>query len=209
MAHLEAMLGRFDQARERYRRSRAILEELGWTLQAALTSINSGAVEMLAGDLSAAEHELRNDFLTLERMGERNFISTTAGFLADVLYQLGRYEEAQELSTISEEVAAPEDVSSQSLWRCVRAKVIAREGRLDEAEALARDGVSIIGGSDDPNSHGNALMDLAEVLGLAGKREEAVAAAKGAAELFAQKGNLVSAARARAVLDELIQSGLR
>jgi len=208
MAHLEAMLGRFDQARERYRRSRATLEELGWTFQAALTSINSGAVEVLAGDLSAAEAELRTDFLTLERMGERNFISTTAGFLADVLYQLGRYAEAQQLSSISEEVAALDDVSSQSLWRCVRAKVMAREGRLDEAEALARDGVSIIGGSDDPNSRGNALMDLAEVLRLAGKRDEAVAAAKESAELFAQKGNVVSAGRARAVLGELTGPGL-
>jgi tetratricopeptide (TPR) repeat protein len=208
IAHLEAMLGRFDQARERYRRSRATLEELGWTFQAALTSINSGAVEVLAGDLAAAETELRTDFMTLERMGERNFISTTAGFLADVLYQLGRYADAQELSSLSEEVAAPDDVSSQALWRCVRAKVMAREGRFDEAAALARDGVSIIGRSDDPNSQGNALMDLAEVLRLAGKGHEALAAAKRAAELFAQKGNVISAGRAQALLGELTGPGL-
>lgn len=53
---------------------------------------------MLAGDLQAAERELRGDYQTLEQMGERNYISTTAGMLAEVLYRQGRYRESSELA---------------------------------------------------------------------------------------------------------------
>ncbi|HEY6680254.1 MAG TPA: adenylate/guanylate cyclase domain-containing protein, partial [Actinomycetota bacterium] len=59
IAHLEAMRGDFEQARSLYRKSRAIFEEFGWRLQAALTSIDSGPIEMLAGDLDRAVEELR------------------------------------------------------------------------------------------------------------------------------------------------------
>ena len=38
LANLEAMRGRFDEARALYRRGRATLEELGWRHDAALTS---------------------------------------------------------------------------------------------------------------------------------------------------------------------------
>jgi hypothetical protein len=53
------MRGESEQARIRYRRSRALLEEYGYRLFAALTSMDSAPVEMLAGDLDAAEPELR------------------------------------------------------------------------------------------------------------------------------------------------------
>jgi hypothetical protein len=70
-AHLEAMRGNFDRARL-YRRSRASLEEFGYLFSAALTSLDSAAIELLAGDLAAAESELRTDYRRLEEMGERN-----------------------------------------------------------------------------------------------------------------------------------------
>ena len=68
LAHLEAMRGNFEVARVRYRRSRAVLEEFGYRFFAALTSLDSALIEMLAGDLKAAERELRKDYRTLERI---------------------------------------------------------------------------------------------------------------------------------------------
>ncbi len=59
LAHLRAMVGDFERARDDYRRARAILEELGLRFDAALISIDSGPVELLAGDPVAAEAELR------------------------------------------------------------------------------------------------------------------------------------------------------
>ena len=90
LANLEAMRGRFDEARALYRRSRATLDELGWRFDAALTSaVASGPVELIAGDAAAAEAELRRDYDALAAMGERNYISTTAAFLAEALYRRG------------------------------------------------------------------------------------------------------------------------
>ena len=101
---------------------------------------------MLAGDLEAAETELRRDYDTLERMGETNYISTTAALLAEVLYRQGDLDGAEEHTRISEELAAHDDVSSQFRWRSVRAKILASRGEAAEAEKLAREAVAMIRG---------------------------------------------------------------
>jgi tetratricopeptide (TPR) repeat protein len=202
LARLEAMEGRFDNARDLYRKSRAQLEEFGWNLYAALTSLDSGPVELLAGDASAAEVELRRDYRALEQMGERNYIATTAGFLAEALYAQGRYEEATEVARTSSEVSAADDLAAQFHWRAVTAKLMARAGRFEEAEAMAREALAIIRRSEELDSQASALLDLGEVLHLAGKRAEATAAIEEAAELFDRKGNLVYAAKARALLED-------
>src|SRR5205823_314413 len=82
LAHLHALLGDLEQARALYRRGRASLEELGWKALVAVTSLDYGFLEMAGGDLKAAERELRRDYDTLDALGEKNYISTTAGVLA-------------------------------------------------------------------------------------------------------------------------------
>src|SRR5206468_2304300 len=57
-----------------------------------------------------------------------------------------------------------------------------------------------------PSSRGDARRDLAEVLRLAGRTQEAADAARSALSLYEQKGNVVMAGRARAVLDELVSA---
>lgn len=56
-------------------------------------------------------------------------------------------------------------------------------------------------GSDSVGVHANALLVLAEVLRLAGRHTEAAPLVDEAIALFELKGNVISAARARAVLD--------
>jgi class 3 adenylate cyclase/tetratricopeptide (TPR) repeat protein len=203
LSHLEAMRGNVEESRTLYRKSRAMLEELGWTFLAAQTSFDSGPVEMLAGDLATAEAELRRDYDALERMGETNYISTTAALLAEVLYRQGDLDGAEEFTRTSEELAAQDDVSSQFRWRGVRAKILASRGQASEGERLAREAVALIRASDDINSQGDALIDLAEVLRLAGRPAEAAEAAREALALFGSKGNTVSAALARVTVQEL------
>jgi class 3 adenylate cyclase len=204
LAHLEAMRGDFEAARARYRQSRALLEEFGWRHLAALTSLDSAPVEMLAGDLDAAERELRKDHRTLEQMGERNYISTTTGMLAEVLYRQGRYQESADLASSCRELASPDDVASQFLWRCVQAKLLARDRQNERSEALLTEALDLIGGSDWLDWQGNGLMDLAEVRRLGGRIADAAEALAQASARFAEKGNVVSARRA----DELA-GGLR
>ncbi len=207
LAHLEAMRGDAERARVLYRRSRATLEELGVKLLAALTSLDSGWVEMIAGDPVAAERELRGDYETLNAMGERMYISTTSASLSEALYRQGRYEEAQAMTAFSQEIAAPDDVSTQFLWRHVRAKVLARQGDCDEAVSLATESVRLIGESDDIESQGNALLSLAEVFCLCGRVREATETAEQARERFQRKGNVVSASVA-ASFRQSLEAGL-
>ena len=92
---------------------------------------------MLVGDLSAAENEFRRGFDELIQMGEKNFLSTTVGLLAQCLFMQGRFDEAEEMSDISKEAAAPDDLESQALWRSVKAKVLAERAFFREADELA------------------------------------------------------------------------
>jgi class 3 adenylate cyclase/tetratricopeptide (TPR) repeat protein len=196
LAHLEAMRGNFEVARARYRRSRALLEEFGWRFSAALTSHDSAPVEMFAGDLDAAERELRKDYQTLELMGERNYISTTAGLLADVLYVRGCYRESGEFAAICRSRASADDVGSQFLWRCVQAKLLARDRQFQQSESLIAEAIELLEASDWVDGQGDGFMDLAEICRLRGHISKALEAVAQASARFAAKGNVVSARRA-------------
>ena len=203
LAQLEAMRGNFEVARVRYRRGRALLEEFGYRFFAALISLDSALIEMLAGDLQAAERELRGDYHALEQMGERNYISTTAGMLAEVLYRQGRYRESSELAGVCRELASSDDVASQFLWRCVQAKLLAREGQHERPAAILAEALELIGGSDWVDWQGNGFMDLAEICRLRGRTADAIEALGRASARFAAKGNVVSLRRADELADKL------
>jgi tetratricopeptide (TPR) repeat protein len=109
-----------------------------------------------------------------------------------LLYAQGRREEAGALCTVSEESAAEEDVAAQVGWRSVRGKLLALEGRTDEAEALAAEAVRLAERTDFLTLRAEAQLDLAEVLNAGGRPDEASAATQRALELYRQKGDLVS-----------------
>jgi predicted ATPase len=198
-AVLEAMRGDFETARELVTSGRRLLEELGLPVWVAITAQEVFFVEMLAGDAAAASAVLRQSDEALAEMGERSFRSTIAGLLAQTLCALGEDDEAEHFSRECERAAADEDVFSQVLWRSARAKVLARRGEARAAEDAARDAVAIAERSDLLNTQADALLDLAEVLALGGRADDAKAAALEAAERFERKGNLPSLARARAL----------
>jgi predicted ATPase/class 3 adenylate cyclase len=202
-AALEAMTGNFERARQLLAESTRALEELGLSVWAANNAQEAFYVEMLAGDAARAAITLRESYATLERMGERGFLPTIAGYLAQALCALGEYDEAGRFSRAGEAAAAPGDLLSQVLWRSARAKVVARRGAIEEAEALAREAVGIAEGTDLLNTQGDAFSDLAEVIALAGRREEALTALEEAATRYERKGNRTSLDRARRVAGEV------
>ena len=173
-------------------------------MRAALAAVPlySGQIELLAGAAEAAEEELRRGYDVLEEMGDLARLSTAAAFLAQVLYAQGRNDDAERLTAVSADAAATDDAVSQMLWRGTRAKTFALRGELGEAEALAREAVEIAERTDGLNLHGDALLDLAVVLRAAERPREAAASAERALALYERKGNLVSAARARAATEE-------
>jgi class 3 adenylate cyclase/tetratricopeptide (TPR) repeat protein len=195
MSHLEALRGELPRARELYPQARALLEDVGDRVVAASTSLDSAAVELLAGDGEAAEAQLRRDYETLESLGEKYILPTVAAMLAEALYTQGQDEEALAFTITAEKLGAPDDVDAQALWRCVRAKVLSRQGRLEEAESLARAAIDLLEQTDALLMQANALSDLGEMLKLAGRDAEARAALEAAAELYVRKGSQAPAAR--------------
>jgi tetratricopeptide (TPR) repeat protein len=200
LAELEAGRGNFDDARRLYQESQAILEELGLRLLLGIQSQAGGTIELLAGDPPAAENELRWGLEILQKLGANAALSMVAAMLGTALYEQGRFDEAERLTQLSESATADEDVACQILYRGVRAKIHARRGGLEEAERLARQAAALAADTDALTVHGDALMNLAEVLRLAGREAEAAPVADQARALYEAKGNTVLRARAKAWL---------
>jgi class 3 adenylate cyclase/tetratricopeptide (TPR) repeat protein len=200
---LQAMCGRFDEARRLLGQGRSLFEELGLKVWVAGMSLLSADVELLARDAEAAERDLRVAYEALERMGERGLLSAVAAQLGRALCAQERYDEAERFAQVSQELAHSDDVAAQMLWRTTRAKVLARRQHLEEAESLARQAREITEKTDALNSQGLSLTTLAEVLLLAGREEEVAPLLGRAVTLFEQKGNVVAATSARETLANL------
>jgi tetratricopeptide (TPR) repeat protein len=157
-------------------------------------------VETLADDLPSAERKPRLALEIFEGANERSAFSSGTALLAHALCDQGQYAEAEELTRQSKEAATADDAWSQIPWRSAGAKVLAHRGELDQAEAFAREAVGLAAETDLLNIHGDALLDLAEVLRLARRTGEAAEVAEHAARLYRKKGNVVSAERASPTL---------
>jgi class 3 adenylate cyclase/tetratricopeptide (TPR) repeat protein len=169
LASLRAMSGSFDEGRALVTQAREMLEELGLSVRAARVAVEAWRVEMLAGDPAAAERELRRGYDILAGVGEKYLLSTVSGLLGQTLYALERFDEVERLGLLSNELASDDDVSTQALWRCVLAKVLAQRGDVEEGERLVREAIEILAPTDAVIMKFSAFYDLAEVLRLAGR----------------------------------------
>jgi tetratricopeptide (TPR) repeat protein len=199
LAVLEAMRGRFASAREHYRRSHRVFDELGLNVQLATFRMYAGWAELLAGDAAAAERELRSGYDALERMGEQSYLSTTAAFLARALFAQGRYDEAEHVTRISNDAASHDDLITHAIWRGSGARVLAMRGD-PGAERLAREAVEIALQTDCLNMQADALVDVAETLRLLDRGGETRDLLQEAITLYEMKGNIVSATAVAALL---------
>jgi class 3 adenylate cyclase/tetratricopeptide (TPR) repeat protein len=202
-SHLEAMSGNFDVARELSSAATALADELGLEVGSLSVQFEVAQIELFAGRPEAAERVLRPAVETLERIGNLGHMASMAPILADVLVTLGRDDEAARLIELVVRSAMADDLDPQIGWRKVSARLLARRGDFEDAERLAREAVELAGRTDFLPDHAGALESLAEVLLLAGRPQESVAELEHAIRLHEQKGNLVSAARTRALLESL------
>jgi class 3 adenylate cyclase/tetratricopeptide (TPR) repeat protein len=200
LAGLQAMSDHFEEARSLLARGESIAEELGFKLWFAGFSLVSADVELLAGDPAAGERRLRRGYEVLKHVGERGVLSAVASRLARTVYAQGRYDEAERLAKTSEQLGGSGGTASRIESRSVLAKVLAQRGSFEEAESLAREAVELAEQTDDIGNQATAMVDLAEVLGFAGKTQEGVSLVRRARDLFKEKGNVVAARAADDVL---------
>lgn len=195
-AHLEAMRGRIDAARELIAQAQSLAEELGLEMILAVWVLRSaGEIELLAGKPTAAERVLRTACEALERAGDWGHFASVAPILADALYALGRGDEAKASIELAARWTLRDDLDAQIGWRRVRARLLARNGDFEAAEHLAHEAMELAAQTDFLDAHAKAVADLAEVLRLAGRPEESAAALQEAIRLCEEKGNVVAAAR--------------
>jgi class 3 adenylate cyclase/tetratricopeptide (TPR) repeat protein len=204
LAGLKAMRGEFDDARDLCARGETIYEELGLRLSLVAVSEIVGYVELLAGDAAAAEEALRGGYDIIAAGGVSALLAFQAGLIAEALVAQGRYEEADELALMQEQHVASEDVCAQIGWRAIRARLHAHLGDHARARQLAIEAVECAAQTDALNLHADALLSLAEAHRAAGRLDEAGSTVHSALALYAQKGNVVSPERARALLAEQI-----
>lgn len=204
LACFQAMQGRSEEARSSLNRAKAYLDDFGTSVLGAMMLAARGSmVAALIDDPGWAEELARHGYDELSRMGEKGYLSTLANVLADIVYMRGDDEEATDLTRVSEEASAPDDLSSQIGWRGMRAKVLARRGQTEDAQALAREAVALGEGTDNLEVQAWSHWNLAEVLRMAGRQDVAGAEYQEAMDVWNRKGNLVQVDRCRRALEDL------
>jgi tetratricopeptide (TPR) repeat protein len=195
------MQGRFDEAHRAAEDNLALLTEIGHRLGVASRLFWIGPMRVLAGELEAAEEEYRESIAMLEAMNDKGFVVSIAVDFAEVLALQGKDEEAERYAEYGRTQAISDDVYPQAGWRAAKARVLMNRGELEEAERLAREAVALIERTDFLNLEADSRMRLAEVLQAGGRGKEAADELRRALGLYERKGNVVTAARARAMLD--------
>jgi tetratricopeptide (TPR) repeat protein len=162
-----------------------------------------GETEALAGDLESAASALRRSCDELTAAGERSYLSTGLAQIAMISAELNRDDEALRLADESEAAASSDDVASQGYLRLAKAKVLSGRGDAEPAERLAKEAVALTETTDFRDIQGIAKLWLGEILRAANRPTEAAEAIARGLAAFEQKGNVVRAERARALLAEL------
>jgi tetratricopeptide (TPR) repeat protein len=152
---------------------------------------SNAAVELLAGDLAAAERELRTAVDLALEIEERDEISWAAAKLSLVLRKEERSEEAAILVALSRRTAPSESVVSQALSHTAQARGLAESGKHRAAESLARQALDLAP-NEMLNLRADLLVELAEVLRTVNPHS-AREAVDEAVRLYARKGNIVAA----------------
>jgi len=198
LAVVHAMNDEPELAEDYLQRANATLDQIGSLT--SRVSHHEAFVRTLAGRPDLAELPLRSGLERLEPLQDMGLLATTAAMLAQAVYPQGGLREADGLCEQTAAAVAPDDIVTQALWRSIRAKVRASDGRCDEALALAREAIALMESTDLLSHRADAMLDLAEVLRACSRLEEGRGVIWSALGLYEAKGNVAAAARARSLV---------
>jgi tetratricopeptide (TPR) repeat protein len=196
LAHLWARLGEFDEARVAVDRYRGFMLDTGQLMAYWRSAELRFDVEMLAGDVQAAADVAEEAHAKLSERGDRwPYLNA---FLAQARIALGKYTEASEAAEVA---ASSANAIERALGLGALARIRAKEGDTAAAQELIDEAGAIVERTDFLFDRGTVQLDRAEVMDLLGRSEEARAARERALAMFEEKGDLVSAARTRLLLE--------
>jgi tetratricopeptide (TPR) repeat protein len=204
LAGVEAMDGKIVNARSHLEEARVGRQEFAdaGTIATSWSAL-AAEVELLAGDLGAAEDILVRSCQALQDASPGDWLATNMALLAETQYRQGRVEEARASAESALARAPAGHLTSRSVARRVLAKSLAQLGTRTEAVALAGEALALLGDADVLDERGETLLACAEALAASGTVAEARQARDASISEFERKGNVVSAERARARLGTL------
>jgi class 3 adenylate cyclase/tetratricopeptide (TPR) repeat protein len=203
-ARVLTIQGRFDEARASIRAWEEIERELGRTMRlASIAGHYLGPLEMAAGRYAEAVEAGRTGFEAQSSLGDRGYSATVAGVLAHALLMVGDDAEAERFAREAVGRSADDDLEPKMSGNGAIGVALARQGNVAEGERHARLGVDVARGTDYSVNLAEALVDLAEVLAIGGRRDEALALVDEAITVLERKEAWALVDRAREARDAL------
>src|SRR4051812_25116206 len=141
--------GWYTKALDLYREA-ASVSDIAWT------SRHLGIVAWRTGDPEKAEKLLRESIRLLAPMRERGTLCESQRFLAQLLLEQGRVDEAEKFALAARETVSPEDTVSRATTRVALAQVRAAQGRHEEADVLFAEALEIV----SEGEHCRILLDV-------------------------------------------------
>jgi ATP/maltotriose-dependent transcriptional regulator MalT len=182
-----------------FRDATATSEEFGLRFRRATQSFVGAQIEMLAGDIIAAERELRASSAAFDEIGASTSATTHRALLAQVVSRLGHLGEAEELAQQVAAEAPEEDLVAHVLWRCTLARVRVGEGAALEATRLANEARRRLAKAEFPQLEIAALTAAAEAAAAADDSAEVERLLAEARQIAEAKGAQASLAQLEAV----------
>lgn len=190
-ARLSALAGDLPDARDALAAARACTSDLHLELAHAATLAVSGLVASLSDRHDVAEADYRQSQDLLQTMGQAGAARTYAACAAREIFEQGDLERAsQAVAQLTADPAGTQtaDLRTQVTIQALSARILSARGEHDQAVRLAAETARIGADTDDLCLQGDALFDLAIVLGGAARADEASAAGIRALRRYQARG---------------------
>jgi class 3 adenylate cyclase/tetratricopeptide (TPR) repeat protein len=200
-ATMLASVGRIDDAHAAADRARRTFGDLGQRRWLEMSNVVRAEIARREGRPEQAEGLLRSVHAFFRGQGDANNALQVAATLADVLCDMGRFEEADVLAGEVAREAAEDDLEVQVAWRSVRARARTAAGDPSSAVSLAEEAAAIADSTDFVLLQAEAARALAEALHGAGRTDDAIEALGTALERYEAKRAHADAAQTRERLE--------
>lgn len=145
----------------------AQMNERGMALSAAFAMQAGWRIEMLVGEDTAAERVARQGCEQLARLGDRSFLRNPASSPTHCM-RWTAIRNRSKWALLGLELGSSDDLATQFLGLSVRSRLLARNGDISAALALADQVDALAGTSDDPRDPGDAALNRADLNYLTG-----------------------------------------
>jgi hypothetical protein len=201
LAHLFAMAGCVDDAREYDRRSSRLLDQTNMRTPTHVSQVIAASMRELVGDRVGAERALQEKwFYVRDVVGVgaprlRGRGRGTAFILANFYCDDGRWDKAEEIVAFYRRTVDPSGLKAAASALSLQARLAAHNGECLEAVRRAQLAVTMLEPTDALECRAESWLALAKVQQAVGDADAAGAAVGAATEIYERKGNVAAAAR--------------